>query len=370
MNTGANSDAVRGDRVSAGVLAGLAARLLTCCGLEEAKSATVAQVLVEGDLLGHSTHGLALLSGYLQELQDGTMSADASVEILSDSGACAAWNGNRLPGPWLVATGVETGIERARKYGSFTLAIRRSHHIACLAAYLQKATDQGMMLLIGSSDPAVASVAPYGGTRRIITPNPLAAGIPTSDRPILLDISMSTTTNAMVTRMRDAGADLPHSWMLDGAGRPTADPSVFFADPPGSILPLGGADLGYKGFGLGLLVEALTSGLGGHGRADKPEGWGASVYIQILDPGAFGGREDFLRQTDRLVELTHSGPVAAGHDAIRLPGERGLQRREAQLRDGVELDPSIRQSLSIWANRLSVATPFETPHPSTEKQES
>lgn len=355
------TDAVSDIPVPAVALTDFAAQLLIRSGLDADKAAVVAGVLVDGDLLGHVTHGLALLPGYLGALQDGTMAADASVRIIRDRGACAAWDGNRLPGPWLVSEGVKTGIDRARKYGSFTLAIQRSHHIACLAAYLRPATDKGMMLLIGSSDPAVASVAPYGGTRRMITPNPVAAGIPTSDRPILLDISMSTTTNAMVARTRDAGADLPHAWMLDASGRQTADPGVFFADPPGSILPLGGADLGYKGFGLGLLVEALTSGLGGHGRADPPEGWGASVYIQVMDPDAFGGRRDFLRQTDRLVELAKASPPAEGHEAVRLPGERGLQRRETQLRDGVDLALSVRQGLSEWARRLEVELPFKTP---------
>jgi L-lactate dehydrogenase len=101
-----------------------------------------------------------------------------------------------------VTRAVEKAMERAPEQGSFTIVIRRSHHIACLAAYLKSVTDRGMLLLLASSDPNTESVAPFGGTRRLITPNPLAVGIPTGGDPILIDISMSATTNGMTARAR------------------------------------------------------------------------------------------------------------------------------------------------------------------------
>jgi LDH2 family malate/lactate/ureidoglycolate dehydrogenase len=191
----------------------------------------------------------------------------------------------------------------------------------------------------------------------MITPNPLAAGIPTSGEPILIDISMSTTTNAMVTRARNQGAPLPHGWLLDANGNPTSDPGAFFTDPPGSILPLGGTELGYKGFGLGLLIEALTSGLGGHGRADPAEGWGASVFIQLFDPAAFGGLDSFNRQLDTLADRVRQNPPVPGNDKVRLPGERGLALKARQLQAGLELHTSIMPALKTWATKLGVQMP-------------
>src|SRR5262249_61579902 len=93
----------------------------------------------------------------------------------------------------------------------------------------------------------------------------------------------------MTARLRKEGTRFPGPWALDAAGRPTDDPEALFTDPPGTLLPTGGADHGHKGYALALLVEALTQGLGGHGRADRPTGWGASVFVQVLDPAAFGG---------------------------------------------------------------------------------
>lgn len=343
-----------GDRYDAAVLSGFAAALLRAAGLRDDMADTVASILVEGDLLGHDTHGLALLPGYLDELCKGHMAASGEAEVLSDTGPVSAWEGKRLPGPWLVSTALKQCLSRARTYGSATIVIRRSHHIACLAAYLRTVTDQGCVAIIASSDPSVESVAPFGGTRRLITPNPLAAGFPTTGDPILLDISMSTTTNGMVTRAFRENRKLPHAWVLDADGHATDDPAVFFADPPGSILPLGGQQLGYKGFGLGLLIEALTAGLTGHGRADDKDGWGATVFIQVMDPQRFGGADDFRKQMDFLSAAIVASPAAAGHHGARVPGHQGSQKRISQLRDGVLLHPEILPALEPWMARLSV----------------
>jgi L-lactate dehydrogenase len=194
-----------------------------------------------------------------------------------------------------------------------------------------------------------------------LTPNPIAAGFPTDGEPVLLDVSMSTTTNAMARRVFETGGRLPGDWLVDADGRPGDDPAVLFGERPGAILPLGGVDLGHKGFALALLVEALTSGLAGHGRAEEPKEWGASVFLQLLDPEGFGGRDAFLRQTGRLAAICHATPVPPGAPEVRLPGERALQHRERQLREGVVLFPTVFPALAPWARRLDVPLPAPLP---------
>ena len=60
--------------------------------------------------------------------------------------------------------GLELARERARQLGTCTVVIRRSHHIACLAAYLRPVADEGLMVLLACSDPTAAGVAPHGGS--------------------------------------------------------------------------------------------------------------------------------------------------------------------------------------------------------------
>jgi LDH2 family malate/lactate/ureidoglycolate dehydrogenase len=137
----------------------------------------------------------------------------------------------------------------------------------------------------------------------------------------------------------------------------TDDPAVLSGKPPGTLLPIGGVDHGHKGYALALLVEALTGGLAGHGRADPREGWGASVFLQVINPAAFGGAEEFRRQTAHVAEACRTNPPRTGFDEVRLPGERGLRRRAEQLAHGVELHAAILPALRSWTEKLGVAYP-------------
>jgi LDH2 family malate/lactate/ureidoglycolate dehydrogenase len=334
-----------------------AAALFTAAGAEAGKAEAVAETLVEGDLFGHDTHGLALLAPYLSGLDKGSMRGTGNYDVVTELPAIAVWDGQYLPGPWLTREAVAAAVAKARICGTGTIAIRRASHIACLQAYLSAATAAGMVVLLQCSDPSVAGVAPFGGTRAIITPNPMAIGIPTSGEPILIDISASITTMGMAGRLRAAGQKLPGPWLIDGAGNPTDDPAVMGQTPPGTLLPLGGVDAGHKGFGLGLMVEALTSGLAGHGRADRPTEWGASVFVQVLNPTLFGGAEAFARQADHLVRITHDNPPRPGLTAVRLPGERAQARKRLALAQGLALHPGIMLALAPWAERFGLPAP-------------
>src|SRR3546814_18220754 len=136
-----------------------------------------------------------------------------------------------------------------------------------------------------SSDlPSVASVAPFGGTRAVYTPDPVAVGIPTSGDPILVDISASITTNGLTGRLHGEGRRLDHAWVIDADGNPSTDPAVLFTDPPGTLLPTGGLDHGHQGSGQALPVPADAPALAGHTRADPRAGRGGGALVQVWYP--------------------------------------------------------------------------------------
>jgi len=328
--------------------------LLTACGLAEDRARDVAEVLLEGDLLGHTTHGFTLLPAYLKELKEGMMEKKGDPTTVADHGSALTWDGRHLPGPWLVRRAIAMARERLAEHPVVTVSIRRSHHIGCLQAYLRPVTDAGLLILLTCSDPASRTVAPHGGTAPRFSPNPIAAGIPTDGDPILIDISTASTSNGLCNRLAAAGERLPGPWLIDRDGHVTDDPRVLAGDQGGAILPLGGADLGYKGFALALLVEALTNALSGHGRADNEPRWGASVFLQILDPERFGGRATFLRETSFFAEFCRKTPVPSGQPPVRLPGQAALERRAEQLANGVTLYPTIMPALVPWATTLGV----------------
>ena len=301
--------------------------LLTASGLPEDRACAVADVLLEADLLGHTTHGFVLLPGYLKALKDNSMEKAGEPQVVADHGSALTWDGRYLPGPWLVRRAIAEAQARVMKHPVVTVVIRQSHHIGCLQAYLRPVAEAGHMILLSCSDPASRTVTPHGGTTPRLSSNPIAAGIPTDGNPILIDISMSTTSNGLCQRLAAANERLPGPWLVDREGHPTDDPQILFDGRGGSVLPLGGMDLGYKGFAMAILVEALTSALAGHGRADAETRWGASVFLQIINPEGFGGRKAFLRETSFFAQFCRETPVPPGKPPVRLPGQAALARR-------------------------------------------
>jgi L-lactate dehydrogenase len=335
----------------------LARGLLERAGMPPDKACDVAEVLVEGDLLGKSTHGLALLPRYLRDIEANGMAIAGEPDVLNDFGACLNWDGRKLPGPWLLRRATTEALGRAKRFGIGAIAIQRSHHTACLGAYLQPAVDAGCMMLLTLTDPGHRSVAPFGGLTPVLTSNPIAFGSPAPDAPILIDMSTALMTNGGVAAYHQRGEALPHPFLMDAEGQPSTDPSIIAAEPPGSILPLGGLEAGHKGFSIGLMVELLTGCLSGRGRDKGGDGWSAAVFILVIDPAAFGGADAFGRQVKALAGLCHASRPRPGFDHVDLPGAHALAGRERQRRDGVQLAAGIVAGLAESAGRLGLAMP-------------
>jgi L-lactate dehydrogenase len=338
-------------------LLNFATQILNAAGLEANKSAVVAETLVEADLLGHTTHGLQLLESYSKEIQSGNMTSSGEPEIINDLGAAITWNGNYLPGPWLVHKAIDLALERISLHPVVTLVIQKSHHIACLAAYLEKVTSKGYLMMLSCSDPRNTTVAPFGGMDGVYSPNPIAAGIPTQKNPILIDVSMSATANASIKKAADKNVNLPHPWLLKKDGAVTDDPKTFFDAPPSTILPLGNLDTGYKGFGMGLIVESLTNGLSGYGRANNPSKWTASVFLQILNPEAFGGSDSFKNETQYLVDQCEKSASIDLNNPVRMPGRKALNLKNEQKQSGLALETSLLTSLKKLGIKFSIPFP-------------
>ncbi len=342
-------------RFNASELIGFAGAVLKKAGLGDEPASSVARGLVEADLLGHTTHGLALLADYVEEIADGRMEKSGSPLPVSERGAIATWDARRLPGIWTTELALEAAMERAGRFGLGAIALRRSHHIACLAAFLEAPAREGFAVLVFSSDPGDSKVAPFGGVTPVLMPDPIAAGLPAEPDPILIDISTSITTMAMTNRAKREGRSLAGRWLISPDGEATDDPNVVGAG--GALLPIGGLDHGHKGFGLGLLVEILTQGLSGYGRADRPSEWGASVLVLAIDPDAFGGREAFLRQSNFVAQACRRAKPLKEDEPVRLPGAAGLARKRRALAEGVALSGEIIATLAELSRKLEIALP-------------
>ncbi len=334
-----------------------AASLFIAAGMDADKAVVVADTLVTGDMVGQRTHGMALCPQYIDQIEQGLMATHGEPAVIRDSDSLFVWDGAYLPGPWLVSKAIGQACERVGTQGVVTGVIRRSHHIACLTASLRQATERGYLILLASSDPAFGFVAPHGGKEPLLTPNPIAFGYPGARQPVWIDISASITTVGMARQKAAAGERFAYPWLMDAEGWPSDDPHVLDPGAGGSLLPLGGLEYGHKGFGLLLMVEMLTHGLAGFGRPDAEKRWGAGVFLQVLDPQAFGGREDFLRLADDMTARCHANAPRDPASPVRLPGEMAQRRMREAERSGIELPAPVYAALADKARQYGVQLP-------------
>lgn len=334
--------------------------LFEAAGLSNRRAQTMASVFLEADLLGFTTHGMNRIPHNLTWLQDGVSRRQGEPEVLAETSNLFNWDANFLPGPWVVTQAIEQCIDKVKTAGIVSATIRRSQHIACLGAYCPQIAEAGYVALITCSTPNEKTVCAHGGIEPVFSANPIAFVAPAPDYPILFDVSMCITAGGYVTRANRLGEKLPGKYLKDREGNATDDPAVFFQDPPGSIMPIGGESHGYKGYALTMMTEILSMALGGYGRANDTtsgDGEANSVYIQMINPAAFGKQEDFLRQAQAIKAMCEKSSSKAGDEAVRVPGQRAWARRREQMGNGVELFPTIMEDLKPWAKKLGVGLP-------------
>lgn len=339
-------------------LEAFAQALYAAAGMDADKAATVARLQVLTDAMGRRTHGLAMAPLYLADINKGGLRVTGQQQVISDNGISAVWDGDYLPGLWLVNEAIATLMPRAATHGIAAIAIRRSHHIGCLAALAKQAADRGFVALIANSDPAGQRVAPYGGTEALFTPDPFAVGYPGAGHPVLVDICASITTTSMTRQKFAAGEQFEHPWLLDAEGRPTRDPAVLEQRTPrGSLQLIGGSEYGHKGFGLALMIEALSQGLSGHGRKDAPKRWGGNTFVQVIDPKLFAGADAFAEQMDDFSERCRSNRPIDPARPVRVPGDQAARSIAHAQQHGIDYDAATWQALETAAREWAVALP-------------
>jgi LDH2 family malate/lactate/ureidoglycolate dehydrogenase len=344
--------------ISAQEATSFALKLLAAAGMDVDKATTVAELLILTDCLGRRTHGLAMALNYVADIEKGNLQLTGEPEVIKDHGATVLWDGGYLPGLWLVKKAIDMAIPRAATFGVVTVVIRRSHHIGCLAALTKLAADNGLIAIIANSDPSGKRVAPYGGTEALFTPNPYAIGYPGPEHPVLIDMCASITTTSMTRDKYLAGEQFEFPWLLDSKGIPTCDPAVLEnSDPRGSLQLLGGQEYGHKGFGMALMVEALSQGLAGYGRKNEPKRWGGNVFLQLINPEFFAGAEAFVEQTDFLSKKSRENRPIFVERPVRVPGDQAAKNLRYAEQVGIEYDDRTWQALVKVAAKYEVAMP-------------
>src|SRR5262245_22598568 len=336
-----------------------AAQLMQAGGMSPAESSLVAASLVDANLKGYDSHGVMRVPYYVQAIKDGEVAPGGELQILEEGPARIVADAHWGIGQVQAQKLIKLLTVKAKDGGLGLGTMMHCGHIGRLGEYCEQTAAQGLvsMLMVNSHGGAVR-VAPPGGKAPRLSTNPLAIGVPNRDGALVLDFSTSATAEGKVRVKKIAGQPCPEGWLIDCEGKPTTDPSTLYGNPPGAILPMGGAQA-YKGFGLGLMIEILTGALSG-GNCAKTVPYpkkGNCVFILLIDPKKFGVIDCFQNEVSQLVDYVRSCPRVDGVSEIILPGDPERQLAAQRMAEGIYLDDENWKALVKLGEQLGVKAP-------------
>jgi uncharacterized oxidoreductase len=336
------------------------ARIIQSAGSQPDEADKVAANLVLANLSGHDSHGVGMVPRYVEAVLEGGLKPNSGVAVTLDTGPLLTLDGQRGYGQVTGEQAMNMGIERARQYGTCTVALGNSHHLGRIGHFAEMATAAGLVsihFVNVLSRPTVA--AWHGGDGRFGT-NPCCIGVPLRGAdPFVLDFATSRVAQGKMRVAHNQGKTVEPGLLIDEHGAPTTRPGVVVVPQDGggfgALLPFGE----HKGYGLAVACEllggALTGGGTWHGPADARRSVLNGMLTQLIDPVRLGTQVAFEQEAAAFIDWLRQSPAAPGTEGVRLAGEPERAARLARQRDGIELDATTWQEIVSAGERVGVS---------------
>ena len=235
--------------VSAAALTEYVAAIMAGGGSRDEEARTIARRLVDSNLVGHDSHGVLRVPKYLEWVREGWLRPNQAPTVAFDSAALAIVDGNRGFGQVVGEYATKMGIAKAAATGIAMIGLRNCGHLGRLGDWADMAADAGQVSLHFLNTSGAQRVAPFGGSDRRLSTNPMAVGVPRAGQPpVILDITTSTVAEGKLMVAMNKGEQVPPGWIVDRDGRPTTDPKQFYDG--GALLTVGA----HKGSGLSIVT--------------------------------------------------------------------------------------------------------------------
>jgi LDH2 family malate/lactate/ureidoglycolate dehydrogenase len=262
------------------------------------------------------------------------------ISVLRETAATALLDGGNVTGMVAAYRATEATIARAEANGLAIVCLANTWMTGRSAYYCERIARAGLVVIHTVAAPPM--VAPFGGAKAALGTNPIAFGFPTDGDPLVIDMGTSAFMGTDLQYRARLGTPIPDGVALGPNGHPTTDAG---AARRGALLPFGGPEGGYKGFGLALAMDALGALAAGARAAGDVGGY---MFI-AFKPDVFVSPEEYRREVSQRIETIKRTPRQIGVEEIRIPGERGYRTRARLLREGIEIDRKIQDALGRLA---------------------
>ena len=243
------------------------------------------------------------------------------------------------------------GTKKAAKTGIAMIGLRNCGHLGRVGDWAELAANEGQVSLHFLNTSGAQRVAPFGGSDRRLSTNPITVGIPVSgSAPVILDMTTSMVAEGKLFVASNKGEQVPAGWIIDKDGKPTTEPRDFYEG--GALLTVGA----HKGSGLSIVVDLLAGAIS-TGKSSDPKDTVLrnnmlSIYIA---PAIYDSKGAIAPEVKRFVEWVKASPPVAPGQAVLLPGEVERRSRERRSVDGIPIDDKTWNDLLAAAESVGIA---------------
>ncbi|MGH8800302.1 MAG: Ldh family oxidoreductase, partial [Casimicrobiaceae bacterium] len=251
--------------IAAPRLVALVTAIMQGAGSAPAEAATVARRLVDSNLVGHDSHGVIRVGKYLEWVRAGWLAPNRQPAVVFENDAVAIVEGNRGFGQVVGEFAGKLGTAKAARTGVALVGLRNCGHLGRVGDWAELAAAQSQVSLHFLNTSGAQRVAPFGGSDRRLSTNPITVGVPLAGGdPVILDVTTSTVAEGKLFVAINKGERVPPGWIIDKDGKPTTDPNDFYDG--GALLTVGA----HKGSGLSIVVDLLAGALS-TGKSSDPD---------------------------------------------------------------------------------------------------
>jgi L-2-hydroxycarboxylate dehydrogenase (NAD+) len=330
--------------------------------LEDAKRS--AEILLAADLHGINSHGIIRLYTYYgKRLKNKLMHPVTNITIKNETPATLAIDAGNGMGQVAGYYTMNKCIEKAKTAGVCFATVCNSNHYGIAGYYAKMALAEDMIgMSFTNSQPLVA---PTFGRTAILGTNPIAVAAPANtERPYILDMATSIVPVGKISVYDKAGEDIPEGWGVDAKGNITTNPKDVLNG--GALMPLGGPEImrGYKGYGLGFMVDIFSGILSGaafgpyvaHPKTGQDNA-NVGHFFAAINISFFRNINDFKADMDEMIQVLKNAPKAENEERIFIHGEKEIENSEKYLSGGIPLMETVVDSLQEAGNEVGV--PFD-----------
>ncbi len=337
-------------------------------GVPDEDARISAEILITSDLRGIESHGIQRMKMYYDRIRQGMQFPVTQMEIVRESPTTAVVDGHHGMGQVTGYRSMQMAIEKARKFGMGSVAVRNSAHFGIAGYYALMATKAGMIGMAFTN--ARPSIAPTFAVKPMLGTNPIAFGCPTDEPfPFLYDAATSITQRGKLEVLARLEKPAPRGWVIDQQGSPLTDPHDCldgFGKETAALLPLGGDGEtlgGHKGYGLATMVEIFSSalqsgsflygltGIGEHGER-QPNKLGH--FFMAINIESFTDLEDFKKTTGTILRELRAANKEPGCSRVYTAGEKDYENEQRIRAMGVVIVPNLLKEVRMMLEELGL----------------